>query len=371
MFLASSIALCVLFYTYLAYPILVALCARVWPLAITKDAEFTPMVSALIPVYNAKQFIVEKLESLLAQDYPSDRFEILLFSDCSDDGSDECIEEYIAKYPGKIRLLRAEKRSGKPSAINAMRKQAKGEVFLMTDIRQALHPQCLRELVSHLADSRVGAVSGNLELRGALGAGLYWKYEKWIRRSEARFRGLVGVTGAIYAVRAVDLPDLPVGITLDDMWVPMRLRLQGKRITLAQEAVAYDEAFDDDKEFGRKTRTLAGNYQLFTVLPRLLIPFVNPSWFEVFSHKIMRLLCPWALLALVPMSALGLAFATSSEEYTAMFLLSLGQAGFYLSALAGRRAGKFGVIARTFVVMNYAAIVGLWKYMRGSQKVTW
>lgn len=374
MFIAAIFALVVLLYTYFAYPILIALCARLRPMQIALDPHYTPMVSAIIPVYNAKEYIGPKLDSLLALDYPPEKLEILLLSDCSDDGSDALIEDYAARYPGKIRLMRAHARSGKPSAINAMRREAVGEVLLMTDIRQVLHASCLRELVGHLADADIGAVSGNLQLRGAVGAGFYWKYEKWIRQSEASFRSLVGVTGAIYAIAAADLPDLPIGITLDDMWVPMRLRLQGKRIAFANDAIAYDEAFDDDKEFGRKTRTLAGNYQLFAALPKLLLPVINPSWFETFSHKVLRLVCPWAL-GLLAVSC-GLSVAAGPEGYATwqhytMLVLAAGQIAFYLLALVGRRFGKLGNIARTFVIMNYAALVGLWKYLRGSQKITW
>lgn len=244
----------------------------------------------------------------------------------------------------------------------------------MTDIRQPVDSRCLRVLVSYFADPAIGAVSGNLELRGGTGAGFYWKYEKWIRRSEGNFRSMVGVTGAVYMVRKQDLPDLPVSITLDDMWVPMRLRLEGKRVAFAPDAIAYDEAFEDGREFGRKTRTLAGNYQLLAALPKLLVPFVNPSWFETFSHKILRLVCPWALLVLIAVSAIALAAGQQSLgiwQYRILQLLAAGQGAFYLLALMGKLAGKPGNIARTFVVMNFAAIVGLWRFIRQSQRVTW
>lgn len=374
MTIAAFAALAVLVYTYFVYPILIALCARMRPMQIRKDPGHTPMVSALIPVYNAEAYIAEKLESLLAQDYPPERFEILLLSDGSDDGSDELMASYAEKYPGRIRVFRSDERSGKPSALNRMRQEAKGEVLLMTDIRQPVNPRCLRELVTYFGDPEIGAVSGNLELKGGTGAGFYWKYEKWIRKSEGRFRSMVGVTGALYMVRKRDLIDIPLGMALDDMWVPMRLRLLGKRIAFAPEAIAWDQAFDDDREFGRKTRTLAGNYQLFGALPKLLLPFVNPSWFETFSHKILRLVCPWALIALLALCGGALWQsdpAAGPWEYRMLLVLGAGQVAFYLLALAGRLAGKLGNIARTFVVLNAAAIVGLWRHLRRSQKITW
>jgi biofilm PGA synthesis N-glycosyltransferase PgaC len=371
---AALAALAVLVYTYFVYPLLIAICARVRPMKIRKDHGHTPMVSALIPVFNAEQYIAKKLESLLEQEYPVDRFEILLLSDGSDDGSDALLQDYAEKHPKRIRVFRADKRSGKPSALNRMRQEAKGEVLLMTDIRQPVNPRCLRELVSYFGDPAIGAVSGNLELEGGTGAGVYWKYEKWIRRSEGRFRSMVGVTGALYMVRRQDLVDIPLGMALDDMWVPMRLRLQRRRVAFAPEAIAYDQAFADDREFGRKARTLAGNYQLFGALPKLLVPFVNPSWFETFSHKIMRLVCPWALLALLGLSAGALLQGEASLgefQYTLHLALAAGQGAFYGLALLGKGAGKVGSIARTFVVLNAAALVGLWRYLRQSQKITW
>ena len=372
--IAALAALAILVYTYFAYPVLIAILAKLRPLQVRKDPGHTPMVSALIPVFNAKDYIGPKIESLLALEYPSEKLEILLYSDCSEDGSDEVLQEWAARYPKKVRVFRASERSGKPSALNAMRREAKGDLLLMTDIRQPLHPKCMRELASYFADPTVGAVSGSLELSGGTGAGFYWKYEKWIRKNEGNFRSMVGVTGAIYAVAKNDLVDLPKDIALDDMWVPMRLRLQGRRIAFAPAAIAYDEAFDDDREFGRKARTLAGNYQLFAALPKTLLPFANPSWFETVSHKIMRLVCPWALIALAIVC--GIAISQGEAHlgpwtWRSMLVLTAGQVGFYSLALLGKFAGKLGNIARTFVVLNAAALVGLWRFMRQSQRVTW
>ena len=97
---------------------------------------------------------------------------------------------------------------------------------------------------------------------------------------------------------------LPGGLILDDMWVPMRLRLEGRSILFAEDAVCLDDAFDDSREYGRKVRTLAGNYQLFSLLPGLLTPFRNPSWpVGTASHKGLRLAGPWALVGLLGSTA--------------------------------------------------------------------
>lgn len=359
----AFICLGILLYTYIGYPALIAALAFLRPLKVSNDPDFAPTVSALIPVFNARPYIAPKLDSLLALDYPQDRLEIIVLSDASDDGSDEVIGEYADRY-ANIHFVRAEMRSGKPHGINRMLEKATGEILLMTDIRQPLRKAALKALLAPLADPGVAAVSGNLVLQGSSGAGVYWRFENWLRSSEGRFRSMVGVTGPIYAVRRSDMRALPGDIILDDMWVPMRLRLQGKRIVFAQSAIAVDAAFEDQREFGRKVRTLAGNYQLLVRMPKLLVPFVNPSFFELVSHKVFRLLCPWALIVLATVSLLGI-------ENPLLFILALGQAVFYAAALAGAKAGRSGTIARTFVILNAAAIVGLYRYLAGSQKITW
>jgi hypothetical protein len=183
---------------------------------------------------------------------------------------------------------------------------------------------------------------------------------------------MVGVTGPIYAIRKDDLPLLPEDIILDDLFTPMTLRLQGKKLIFEKAAVAIDQAFDDDREFGRKARTLAGNYQAFARLPQLLNPFKNPSFLETFSHKILRLAGPGLLVALAASSAHH-ALSPKSSTATRLVMGSLAgaQVLFYAAAAAGPRAGKLPGVARTFVMMNAASVVGLWRWARGAQKVTW
>ncbi|WP_437715799.1 glycosyltransferase family 2 protein [Sorangium sp. So ce448] len=374
MVIASFLAVAVLVYTYFGYPIVIGILARLWPAQRKEDPDYVPTVTACIPVFNAASYLPAKVESLLALDYPKDKLEVLLFSDGSTDDT-VLVARQLSERDPRVKVIVSEARRGKPIGVNTMLGVATGEVLLMTDIRQPLVPGALRALMRLLADPNAGCVSGNLVLKGSAGSGAYWRYENWIRLQEGRFRSMVGVTGPIYAIRRADMGHLPEGVILDDMWVPMRLRLEGRSILFAPDAIAYDDAFGDEREFGRKVRTLAGNYQLFSLLPALLVPFRNPSWFEIFSHKLLRLVCPWALVALLITSTVAWMGAEMSGDaswtlYAARALFG-GQVAFYLLAALGGAAGKLGALARTFVVLNAAAVVGLWRYLRGSQKVTW
>jgi cellulose synthase/poly-beta-1,6-N-acetylglucosamine synthase-like glycosyltransferase len=162
------------------------------------------------------------------------------------------------------------------------------------------------------------------------GVGAYWSYEKWLRRHEAIVGSTLGVTGAIYAMRRALWRPLPADTILDDVMAPMRVVLAGSRVIFDGEARAYDEAAKDaSTELRRKSRTLAGNFQLLAREPRLLVPFVNPVWVQFVSHKVGRLVVPYALVATLVASTW---LAPSSYFYALAFA---AQAGFYGLAAYG------------------------------------
>lgn len=362
-------------YTYLGYPVVIGLLARTrkapQPRSLPDDA--LPLVTVFLPVYNGARYLPAKLDSLLGQDYPASRIEILVYLDGCDDDS-EAVARRIADSTaagGRIRVLPAARRQGKPTGLNALGPAARGDLLLLNDVRQPLSPNAIRALVAAMSDPAVGCATGNLILAGGAGSGVYWRYENWIRRQESRFRGVVGMTGPIGMIRRADLAPLPTDLILDDVWVPMTLVLAGKRTVFVVEAEARDEAFENEREFMRKVRTLAGNYQIFARLPALLSPRSNPLWFETVSHKLCRLLAPWVMLALFVVSLLGARATTEASGALAWRALVVAQVAFYAAAAAGKRAGKLGGVARTFVVLNAAAVVGLWRHLTGRQQVTW
>lgn len=376
MTLLALIALGVIVYTYAGYPLLIGIWAKLAPHRSTRNVAicavgFEPTVSVCLAVHNGAHYILEKLRSLQALDYPSAKLEILIYSDGSTDATVSLVAEF-AKTDPRVKLLVGERRLGKPSALNALCEVAIGEVLLMTDVRQTLEPIALRRLLDALADPTIGCVSGNLVLEGTSGASAYWRYEKFIRGKEARVGSMVGVSGSLYVLRRADFQPLPVDLILDDMFVPLCIARRHKRIVLADEAVAYDHACADEQEFSRKVRTLAGNYQLIGKMPWLLVPGKNPLWLTLVSHKLLRLVCPWALFALFGSSWLiAIAPSLPAAERGFWLVLALGQTAFYALAALGSRAGRLGSLARTFVVLNVAALLGLWRFIRGSQQVTW
>jgi glycosyltransferase involved in cell wall biosynthesis len=290
-----SVAFCA--YTVFGYPLLLALLARLRAHPVRK-APCRATVSIILPVYNGERWMAAKLESIRALEYPAELLEILVVSDGSTDGTETTVRRFASR--SKLQYL-ALPRGGKAAALNAAIAKATGEILFFTDVRQHLHSASLANLVACFADPEVGVASGELVIRDGTGleeasVGLYWKYEKWIRKQLSRVDSVLGATGCIYAMRRELASPLPEGTLNDDMYLPLGAFFRGFRVILDDSALAFDYPTPLASEFRRKVRTLAGVYQIVRAYPELLGPR-NRMWIHFFSHKLARLLMPWAMIA--------------------------------------------------------------------------
>lgn len=376
--LVFAIALVTVVYVYLGYPALVALAAWLRPAPPVRKAAVTPELTVITVARDEEACLEDKLLNCLALDYPPDRREILVVSDGSTDRTEAIAEGFRNRG---VRLLSLRPARGKAAALNEAVPRARGEVLLLTDARQHLAADSARQLVACLADPTVGAVSGELHLRPPAtpspsgGVAVYWSLEKRLRRAESRLDSTVGVTGAIYALRKELFRPLDERTVLDDVAVPMEVVMAGRRVVFEPGAAAWDTIpADPAREYRRKVRTLAGNYQLIRLRPALLDPRRNRLLWQFVSHKLARLAVPWCLLALLASSAV---LATRG----ALGRTALGlQLAFYLAALLAGRARPrpgWGWIARmlslpyAFVLLNVAAAAALLEVLRGRPTAAW
>lgn len=328
----------------------------------------TPDISIIIAARNEEANLPAKLENLRRLDYPQDRLQIVIASDGSTDRTADILREQI---PYIVPVILDES-NGKASALNEAVKHATGEILVFLDARQTIETNAVSELVSCFADPDVGAVSGELLLEDASGAtssealGIYWKIEKAVRKLESASGSVVGVTGAIYAMRRELYTEIPSGTLLDDVFVPMNVARRGKRVLFQPSAIARDRLFSaKGKEFSRKVRTLTGNYQLLQLAPWLLSP-ANPLLFRFISHKLLRLFVPLFLVVMLVTSALAV-----GPLYRAIFWL---QIIFYLLAAVGMLSPSFkrfkpAAISSTFVMLNAAAAMAFYNFIAGRNKV--
>jgi cellulose synthase/poly-beta-1,6-N-acetylglucosamine synthase-like glycosyltransferase len=341
------------FYVLAGYPIVLGVLARLRTRPVGKRS-LVKSVSVLLPVYNGEAWLEAKLASLLALDYPRDQVEILVVSD----GSTDRTVEIASAFAGQgVRVL-AVPHAGKAAALNTALAEARGDILLFTDVRQPLEAPALRELVECFADPEVGVASGELVLLGEdtdekASVGLYWRYEKWIRKRMARLDSFLGATGAIYAMRRDLARELPPDTLLDDVYLPLAAFFAGYRVVFDERARAFDRVSALPVEFHRKVRTLAGVYQVIGFYPALLGPR-NRMWFHFVSHKFGRMLLPWALLVM----ALSSIWLPEGWRAAAWF----AQLSVYMLALIDSQVppefpGKpMSAAARTFVVLMAATL---------------
>ena len=360
-------------YCYFGYPLLLALRGFIHPAPEVRRDDSTPMVTMIIVAHNEEGRIESKLRNCHELDYPQDRLEVLVASDGSTDRTEDIVLQHATRG---VRLLRLPGPRGKAEALNAAVPEARGDVLVLCDVRQDLDPKAVRILVANFADPSVGAVSGELHLEpspgsGMEGVGLYWRYEKWIRRAESRVDSTVGVTGAFYAMRRALYRPLDPLTILDDVAIPMNVVEAGSRVIFDPSANAYDRLAEDPKtEYRRKVRTLAGNYQLVALHPSLLNPRNNRLFWQLVSHKLLRLAIPWCLLALLTTSAALAAKGSTFYAWAAGL-----QGSLYLLALAGWLLKGIGSrllsVPYSFVLLNVAAAAALFGFLSRRETAAW
>jgi poly-beta-1,6-N-acetyl-D-glucosamine synthase len=354
-------------YAYFGYPIWLWLQVRLHARPIGRGI-FTPAISIVIAARNEEANLPAKLENLRLLDYPRDRMQIVIASD----GSTDRTAGILLEHAGTICPVILDQSYGKASALNEAVKQATGEILVFLDARQLVETDAVSELVSCFADPTVGAVSGELLLESGSGApssdalGIYWTIEKAVRKLESASGSVVGVTGAIYAIRRELYSHIPQGTILDDVFVPMQVARRGQRVVFQPSAIARDRLFSEKgKEFSRKVRTLTGNYQLLRLAPWLLSP-ANPLLFRFVSHKLLRLLVPLLLILMLVTSGMS-----KGPFYRAAFWI---QVLFYGLAILGifspsSRRFKPVAIANTFVMLNAAATLAFFNFAAGRSRV--
>jgi len=362
-----------LFYTYVGYPGLLWILSK-----LARRPELPPVVptewpavSILISAYNEEHAIGARIENLLKLDYPRDRVEILVGSD----GSNDRTAEIVAAYP--VRLINFAQRRGKASVINDLVAAARNEIVVFTDANTFFRPDAVRELMQALWRYPFGSVVvGRLELRSAADNGnldgAYWRYETWIKTLESRFGSLLGANGAIYAFRRDRYRPVPSAAIVDDFLIPMLMRRDcGDRTFFVPAARAWEESPEEVKdEFRRRVRIGTGDFQALKWTWPLLLPSYGMIALIYFSHKVLRWLGPWFLLA-------GLIGTLTLLDEPLFEILLAAQLLFYALALAGAALrplpaiGRLAVAARYFVILNAGLLLGLVRLSLGAARPTW
>ncbi|MBS4027441.1 MAG: glycosyltransferase [Ignavibacteriales bacterium] len=333
-----------------------------------------PKVSVIIPMYNEERNVVKKMENSFTLNYPQEKIEFLIGSDGSTDKTNEILKTYDHKANTKIFYF---SRKGKAGILNALEKEASGEILLFTDGDCLLHSNAIQEGVTFFSNENVGGVCGNLLFTSANNSkvreSFYWKFETLLRKYESEIKTIIGGSGQIIFIKKIFYRNLPDNIGIaDDFVIPMSIIKQGKNFVFAEKAIATtNEVENVQGEFRRRVRIGTQNFQSFSFLSEFLNPRYGFVTFALVSHKVLRWFAPFLMFGLL----LSSWFVQQINSF--LYYLWISQIIFYGFSFLGFIISVMGKKNRLliypyyFLAMNAALFVGFLKFLFNKQKPTW
>jgi cellulose synthase/poly-beta-1,6-N-acetylglucosamine synthase-like glycosyltransferase len=367
-------ALCVLgvLQTYLIYP--------VGLIVMGKSKRESPIlnsslsVGVIIAAYNEENVIAKKIQSILESDYPLEKISIYLGSDASTDKTNELIASFQEKHPN-IHLKIFQGRSGKAHIINDLAKECKDDVFILTDANVFFTQNTISNLVRHFSYAKTKQVCANIiktSDKNIQIQGLEKKYlwlENTIKLKESNTWGFViGAEGGCYAIRRENYTPVPKNFFMDDFFITMSVIKNKGEVLFDDQAIVYEDLpSESSEEFKRKIRISIGNYQNLFAFKSLLWPFWRPISFAFISHKILRWLTPFLLLAIFVVSLLLIRYNTIFVYFTGI------QAFLFLTPLLIPFVKKIKPIlfVAHFYNMNLALLIGFFTFLKGIKSSVW
>jgi len=375
------ICLFLIFHTYLFYPVSMWILAFVFQKKYKIDIDYLPFVSIIISAYNEKKVINQTIDNFLRQGYPNDKFEIIIGSDGSTDGTNEIIKQ-IAVNNSNIVFIPFENRRGKKFVINDIVPQAVGDILVFSDSNTRYENDAICELVKYYKDEKIGGVSGRLELTEEKDLtetgnkeGTYWKYESWIKDCEGKLGALIGANGGIYSIRKKFFVPMPAAIAVvDDLYLSLKVLEQNKDFVYNKKAIARETlAPSVNWESERKIRIIPRSIETIKQVKKILFHKRFIVSYGIWSHKIIRWITP-LLLILLFFSNLVISINRANNFFNVALLIQiiiilLGISGYFFS----RRNINIKIfqLFYYFLIINIALIKGLYMFLMKKYKPTW
>lgn len=361
----SSFAM--ILYAYIGYPLLL----KVF-FALNKKAQhvddgnpFQPPVSIIIPVHNEEKVIEEKITNTLSLDYPASKLEVIVVSDASTDRTGAIVHTFLSQG---VRFFHQPERQGKAGALNRGLQEAGHGHIVFTDASILLEQDALGQLLACFADPSVGCVSGEDSIPGGGGEGAYGRYELWLRNLESKVSSIVGASGCFYAQRRDLCEPFPDGMAPDFFSVLKTVEKGYRAVTQPKARGVMRSVPKPAGELQRKIRTILRGLTTLLHFRHLLNP-LRYGFFSVqlISHKLMR----WSVCFFLALLLVSNLLLLPAKTYTILFCL---QAAFYSMAALSWRGVSGWVLFRFslfFVMVNLAALIAWFKYLRGIRQEIW
>jgi cellulose synthase/poly-beta-1,6-N-acetylglucosamine synthase-like glycosyltransferase len=360
-------------YAYIGYGIVIVCLSALARRSSGLPNPIRQHATLLIVAHNEADCIARKIENALTLSRGQHVLDIVVASDGSTDGTADIARLYEDRG---VRVVEVREHLGKIFALNTACSTIHGDVVVFSDANSLIAGDAIVKMLDHFSDPRVGGVCGAIGVpkgrRGWLGRceALYWWYDHALKKAESALGGAVSAQGSLYAVRRSLIAPLPAAVA-DDLVTSLRAVSQGGRLIFDAEAKVMERVSSNAKsEFGRRVRSTERGWRGLMQFPGLLSPFRTGFYaFQLFSHKVLRRLTPFLLIALMVLNLLVL------DQGSIYVAIAVAQGLFYATALLGwltqGRLGSWTSIPCFFVMGNLAMMLGIINVMRGKRSDTW
>ncbi|MBC1599601.1 glycosyltransferase family 2 protein [Listeria seeligeri] len=342
--------------------------------------EDVPFISVMVPAHNEGKVIVKTVESLLAFDYPKDRYEIIVINDNSSDNSAELLEAIRAKNPTRqLEIINTDNVTGgkgKSNALNIGFAESRGEYIAIYDADNTPERQALRILVGEITnDAKLGAVIGKFRTRNRNASWLtrFINIEtlsfQWMAQAGrwALFK-LCTIPGTNFIVRRSLLEAIggwDVKAVAEDTEISFRIYMMGYRIKFQSKAVTWEQEPQTlPVWFKQRSRWAKGNiYVILKNVPLLFKREGRRVRFDILYFLSIYFLLLTSLIVsdiLLVLYALGFVHTTLAGLSGALWLLAilLFVAGTFITLTTEK--GEISFSNLIFIMLMYVTYCQLW-----------
>jgi len=364
-------------HTYLVYPFFMITFFKKQKKQIStfRQSDDLPFITLLIAAYNEESIIEQKLKSVINTNYPLNKIHIIVGSDASTDRTNKLVLNFKNEFKN-IDLINFEGRTGKINIINHLQTLVKTDIFILSDANVLFTPTTLFELIKQFKDDKVGLVAANIIKQSPIAKGItaqeikYINIENKIKLAESNaWQAIMGAEGGCFAIRTTVFKTVPNNFIVDDFYLTLQVIKQKYYTLFNSDTICFEDVLDDKKaEYRRKVRISTGNFQNLNYFKTLLLPFWKGTAFAFLSHKVLRWLTPFFLIACLITSFI---LAFNSFIFLWLFICQL----FYLVLPVIDKFIPIKLKPLNFVshfyLMNFALLNGFFKYVKGVKSNVW
>lgn len=285
-----------------------------------------PKISVIVPCYNEKEEILNKINNIRNLDYPRELIEIFLVDGGSDDGTVQIIESEAKK--DNIFSLVKSRVGGKINQMNFVLPVLKGDIIVNTDVDSQLSPDALKNIVAEFETSEdvwvVGAYSRPRETLDI--ENYYWSSQNKGRFLESNVESSSIVIAQCYAFRKLLLSSFPEDVIADDVYIAFLANSLGKRVVYSTKALAVEtrspKSYSDflPHKFRKSNAFLRESLRFIYRLPDMR----SFSKMMIITRISQQLFLPWAILFWALMAGTLLTFFRYDVViFAAVFLIIL------------------------------------------------